>query len=145
MKPFETLQQVLEFAIQEEQEAAAFYRALAAATEDARLKEILESFAREEQEHERKLNHVQIDGPQQLSDSLRKKLVEDPGAPEAPELGMDYPRLLELVIAKEMAAVRMYAAMAEDSDDAEMQALLNGLAEEEARHREAFEKELAAL
>ena len=67
---------------------------------------------------------------------LGEYLVEsdDPGE-------LDYQGVLILAMKKEKAAFRLYSDLAARTDDAEIQALLLGLAQEEAKHKLRFEIE----
>ena len=55
--------------------------------------------------------------------------------------GMNYPELLSLAMQREKAAYRLYTDLAKITPDPEARALLKALAQEEARHKLAFEIE----
>jgi rubrerythrin len=58
-----------------------------------------------------------------------------------PGPGLSYRELLMLAMQKEMAAVRMYTALAGQVADAGLQQIFRQLAQEEARHKLKFETE----
>ena len=146
MTAFATPADVLAFAIREEEGAAAFYQALAARATENRMRRIFESFAREEELHRGKLRNVRVEGPFHLPPELTVEMEQcEFVVPEVPQPDMDYADALRLAIRKEWAAFRLYSILAQNTDDTEVRKLLNGLAEEEARHHATFREELAQV
>ena len=58
-----------------------------------------------------------------------------------PEPSADYESVLMYAMGKEKAAFRLYMDLADKTEDPEMQKLLRGLANEEAKHKLHFEIE----
>ena len=58
MKKFESVDELLDFAIKEEEDAAGFYKELAGKMDRAWMKEIFMQFSREEEGHKAKLLKV---------------------------------------------------------------------------------------
>jgi rubrerythrin len=135
------MEDILDFAIAEEEKAASFYRAMARASSNESVARIFESFAREEDGHKEKLQNVQFSGP--LDPELAQSLNSAEPSAVDPRPDMEYDEIIKLVIQKEADAHRLYKALAEVSKDPDQRQLLLALAEEEARHRQTFEQELA--
>ncbi len=143
MSKFKDAAAVLEYAIREEQEAADFYQAMAATASDERMQEVFASFAQEELEHKRKLQNIELKKSADFYHERISDMDQDSYAVEqTAEPDMSYPQALKLVMAKEQAAFRLYAHLAEAAQDPEVRELLLALAEEEAKHKLSFELEL---
>lgn len=139
----DTLDEALDFAIREEEQAAAFYRALAQRMPRPNMRKVFEDFAREEDAHRAKLVAVKQgarlpapDGP-----PLDLKIVDYLAqvSPFAPEL--DYQQALVVAMHKEKAAYVLYTSLAEKAADPVLRDLFLGMAQEEARHKLRFEIE----
>ena len=139
---FDSVEAVLDFAIQNEQGAADFYTELAAKMEKPHMREVFEGFAAEEKGHKAKLESVKAGKRTKLSKAkvldlkMAEYLVE-----EKPSASMDFQSALILAMKQEKAAFRLYSDLAASADDAEMRELFLGLAQEEAKHKLRFEIE----
>jgi len=140
---FQSIEDVLVFAIQEEAEAAAFYRGLAAVMERPEMRRALEGFAREEENHRAKLEAMKSGDLPVLSPG---KDVRDLGIADylvdaeiTPE--MDYQQALAVAMQKEKSAFRLYSLLAEAAEDEEIGKAFRALAQEEAGHKLRFEIE----
>ena len=142
MRSFQSIEEVLEYAIGQEQEAADFYRDLAGKTRDAAMARALEEFSREELGHKAKLESVQR-GTASLPS---KEKVRTLGIAEfvvdiEPSAQMEYKDILLLAMKKEKQAYTLYTRLGDQCADPEMRQLFHGLAQEEARHKLRFELE----
>ena len=143
MKSFQSIQEVLDYAIGQEQAAYEFYLGLAKNARDIGLAGALEEFAQEELGHKAKLEAVKR-GEYLLETragpapglGLAEHLVEGELTPE-----MGYPEALILAMKKEKASYRLYMDLAALADDAATQSLFVALAGEEAKHKLRFEIE----
>ncbi len=136
-----SLHEILDFAIQAEEEAQRFYLSLAGRARTAGMREVFEGFAGEERGHRDKLVAV-MSGRVVLGSAARVqdlKLADYLEAP-VPSGEMDYQEALVLAMKKEKAAFRLYSDLAARSDGA-VRDLLLGLAQEEAKHKLRFEIE----
>jgi rubrerythrin len=147
MGEFDSVDEILEFAIFREEEANEFYRILADRVANPAMGELILEFAAEERDHKLKLELEMmkrgkvIDEAErrheakELSDfSISSYVVEDGGA-----LEMDYEDLLLLGMNKEKASFRLYVELAAIVRDAEFREVLLSLAEEEAKHKVQLE------
>jgi len=142
MTEFENINDVLDFAIGEEQAAVDFYLRLAAMSKNEHISKIFHEFAEEEMSHKAKLISVKENGASvfgvtrvidmQLSDYL---------VDVKPKADMSYEEALILAMKKEKAAFRLYTALAERALQPEMQEMFRYLAMEESKHKMRFELE----
>jgi rubrerythrin len=142
MKPMNSLEDILNFAIGEEQAAVAFYALLAAQTPSAEMRLVLQEFAEEERKHEARLKEIKDQGIRPAANPATSDLkIADYLVDIKPGPALSYRELLMLAMQKELAATRMYTALAEQVAEAALQAIFRQLAQEEARHKLKFETE----
>ena len=136
---FESIEQIIDFAIQREREAQDAYLSYARETQRRSFSELLLSMAAMEKEHERKLVDLKqgrrgLDSftpPKQADLGLSDMLVEVPFSPS-----MDYGDFLVLVIGKERAAEQLYRKLESLTDSPEVRDMFRLLADEERKHRD---------
>ena len=141
MERFESVEEVLEFAIERETESQDFYMKLAERMENPKMQEVFEKFASEELGHKMKLEavkHGQIMLGQKDVESLN---IADYVVDVEPQPDMDYAEALILAMRKEKAAYRLYLDLAAAAEDEELTDMFLSLAQEEARHKLRFEIE----
>lgn len=142
MKDFNSIDEILDFAINNEQVAVDFYIKLAAKFDEKAMKETFEDFAKEEMGHKARLTSIKEKGlydmPQEAVMDL--KIADFLVRPESTE-NMSYEDALKLAMKREKAAYKLYLKLAERAPNAEMQKIFNGLAQEEAKHKLRFELE----
>jgi rubrerythrin len=142
MKQWTSVDEVLDFAIGQEEEAAKFYTDLAGQVQREWMKKIFLGFADEEKGHKRKLEGVKtgkklVSSQKKVLDlKIGDYLVDGPASSQ-----MDYQQALVLAMKKEKKAFKMYTELAEMADDTELKNLFAGLAQEEAKHKLRFEIE----
>lgn len=137
-----TVDEILDYAIDQEQQAAAFYASLAERAEKAGMKEILLDFSREEQRHKERLLAVK-QGERELTPAqnvidlkISDYLVEVEASDD-----ISYQDALIVAMKREKAAYRLYSDMAEKVPEGEMKNVFIGLAKEEAKHKLFFESQ----
>ena len=134
--------EILDFAIEKEEEAYQFYTELAEKMEKEYMKKVFRNFAREEQGHKAKLLGIKEGRQFKPSDKkildlkLADYLVD---IEEGPEL--DYQQALIVAMKKEKAAFKLYTDLAEVAGDEKLHNTLLALAQEEAKHKLRFELE----
>jgi len=141
MNNFETIDDVLNFAITQETKAHDFYLELADWVETERTSKALQNFADEELTHLQKLlalkkSNLRIAAAQIGSLDIAEKLE-----PVEPKENMDYTKTLIYAIKKEDRANKLYNSLAEASDDPEIKEMFLLLAQQEANHRLGLELE----
>jgi rubrerythrin len=142
MSKVSTYKEILEYAIEREQEAQRDYQAAAATVKDAPMREALLEMAAQERGHEQKLRNIDVDrfisnaATPVPSLDLAEYVVAGDFHP-----GMNYQDLLSLAMQREKAAFRLYTDLAKVTPDPAARSLLKALAQEEARHKLALEIE----
>jgi rubrerythrin len=140
---FKTADEVLDFAIDKEQDAADLYNRLAADMKFSDMKAVFSGFAKEELGHKAKLEVVKAG--KKLEPSAKKiqdlKIGDTLVAVDPSEGEMDYQKALILAMKAEKAAFKLYTDLSEATDSAELKELFLALAQEEAKHKLRFEIE----
>ncbi len=141
MKAWESLDDILDFAIDQEQAAADFYTKLSSSAKHSSMGEILEGFAEEELRHKKKLIAIKEQGA--------TKLVSRQTAPDLkmadyivdvePSDDMSYEDALVVAMKMEKKAFQLYTDMAAMAEDDTIRQSLLALANEEAKHKLHFE------
>ena len=142
MEVFGSVDEVLDFAIEKEQEASDFYTDLADKMEKPWMAQIFRDFAKEEQGHKAKLTAIK--GDKSLAPAAKKVAdlkIGDYLIDVEPEPNMDYQDALIVAMKSEKAAFRLYTDLAASTEDAALQGTFLALAQEEAKHKLRFELE----
>lgn len=142
MKTFGSVREILDFAVQSEQEAVDFYTRLAGISNNESMREVFTSFAKEEMEHKKKLLGIIASGAgawqhQAIAD-LR---ISDHLATVVPGDHLSYQEALVIAMQKEKAAFQLYTGLAAAAPDATTKELFLLLAMEESKHKLRFEIE----
>jgi rubrerythrin len=142
MKEWRSVDEILDFAIEKEQEAADFYNDLAAKMARAHMRDIFIQFAQEEMEHKAKLQQIKRGDiamrPRQEVPDLK---ISDYLVTVEPNEAIDYQGALLVAMKKEKAAFKLYSDLAATTDDQQVKDLFLTLAQEEAKHKLRFELE----
>jgi rubrerythrin len=142
MKEFTNITEILDFAIGEEQAAVDFYLQLAAQSKNRQTRKVFEEYAEEEMRHKANLMSIKESGTFKLTDEKVKDLkIAEYLVDVKPSASMSYQDALILAMKKEKAAFRMYTKLAEKAEDPGVKALFLNLAQEESKHKLAFEIE----
>ena len=142
MENWDSIDDILDYAIGQEEKATELYTDLAARMEKPWVRKIFEGYADEEREHKRKL--VEIKGGKQLrlaGQDLEDLKIVDYLVETAPSSEMDYRDALILAMKQEKAAFKLYSDLAAASEDLQIREIFLGLAQEEAKHKLRFELE----
>ncbi len=139
---FETMDDVLAYAIGKEEEAVAFYTELSKKDNFASVKETFVSFAAEEEKHVKLLQNINDD----------KAKIDDYEIKNVPDLkisnymvdteyhdGMLMNDILKLAMKREEVAVKLYQDLADQSDHAALKKTFQILVQEEQKHKLALE------
>ena len=135
-------QEVLEFAIEKEEEAAAFYQEASRKAEKSHMREAFQRMAKEEQKHKELLTNLDVG---KVADKKIEKvpdlkisdyLVDVEYSPD-----MGYQDVLILAMTREKKAFQLYTNIADRTDDPDMKKLFQVLAQEEAKHKLRLETE----
>lgn len=142
MKKFNSIDDILQFAMNEEQKAVDFYTVLAKNAQNEDMRRVFESFAQEEVSHKARLARIRDEGTYPMPGEEVKDLkIADYQTRVEPRADMPYDEALVVAMNKEKAAFKLYSALAEKAPNEEMKKLFLSLAEEESRHKLRFELE----
>jgi len=143
MEEFDSVAEILEFAIDREVQANEFYKILADLAANPAMGELILEFAKEELEHKAKLElelmkigkAVREEEKRQQAKELAKSKIFDYVADDQPRLDLQYEDLLLWGMKKEKTSFRLYVDLAAIVRDEELRETLLSLAEEEAKHK----------
>ena len=142
VRQFHSIDDILNFAIENEQEAIDLYTRLAGTAKRSAIRQVFEEFTQEERKHKTMLEGFKSErrsfkvAGEVLDLKISDYIVEDSISNDA-----GYQTILVFAMKKEKAAFRLYTDLAGQTDDAQAQSLLLRLAQEEAKHKLYFEIE----
>ena len=137
-----TIEDILDYAISNEEKAAALYHELAKKVERPGMREAFLHFAKEEEGHKARLlkikeGEIPVVDDQKVSNlGITEQLVNPEPTPQ-----MTYQEALLFAMKAEKAAFVLYTKLAEMTSDAGLQRVFRTLAQEEAKHKLRFEIE----
>lgn len=142
MKEFKNVDDILDFAMNSEQEAIDFYNELANSAISEDMRKVFNQFAQEEIGHKAKIREIKEEGTYTLPKEKVKDLkLGDYLVTVEPTHNMNYQDALVLAMKKEKAAFRLYMDLSEKAENESMKNLFLGLAQEESKHKLRFELE----
>ena len=143
MGDFDSVDEILEFAIVREVEANEFYMDLSRRLESPAMRELVLEFAKEELEHKAKLEleamkeGIVVTAVEKVAEFEIADYMSDVELSD----DMGYKDLLILAAKKERRALRLYIDLAAIVENADSRETLLSLAVEEAKHEARFEIE----
>ena len=141
MRSFDSINDVLDFAIGREADAYDFYSNLAARVDRPKIRKMLEEFAVDELQHRLKLEAVKDEKYSMKLEEIGSLDIPDIDEPAKPAADMDYLKALGFAMRKEKEAFRLYADLARKVRQEKLTAMFTLLAQEEAKHKLHFEIE----
>ena len=142
MDNFKSIDEILEFAIENEIRAAEFYEKLSGQAKTKSMKETFEKFSKEERGHEARLKKIKQEGKfkatnkdiidMKMSDYLVKSNAKGK---------MSYQDALILAMKREKAAYKLYKKLEKAAPTSDLRKIFKKLANEEANHKMNFEIE----
>ncbi|MBE0663838.1 MAG: ferritin family protein [Bacteroidales bacterium] len=142
MEKFGSVNEILDFAIQQEQNAVDFYTALSTNAANQEMKATFIQFAKEEMGHKARLSTIKETGIMEASSEQVADLkISDFVVRTTPEPNMSYEEALVLAMKREKAAFKLYTKLAERTTNSELSSLFQSLAVEESKHKLRFEIE----
>ena len=142
---FENLEEIIDFAIEKEREAAAFYQKISKDEEDfSGSKQMFAEFAAEERKHEKILQDFKTKGITKSLEEYPLKWITDIKRSNylvdlSYEQGMPYNEILLLAMKREEKALKLYNEFLEKAETDESKKLFKVLCQEEAKHKLALE------
>lgn len=141
IEKFSSIDEVLDFAIDRESEAHAFYLRIAEMVKKPELIEILKVFATEEVEHRVRLEALKAGELAIKKKEVGNLNIADYVSDVEPHPNMNYTELLVVAMKKEKLSYRLYTDLAALDQRKEFRDIFLKLAQEEAEHKLRFELE----
>ena len=143
MQNFKSVNEILEFAIKDEQRAANLYTDLAKRSRNDAMRRTFMQFSLEELGHKKRLQRIQSSGEVVVSDAKVQDLKIGDYLVEVSTSRDDlsYQEALIIAMKEEKAAFKLYSDLAARTDDPATREVLLMLAQEEAKHKLRFEIE----
>jgi rubrerythrin len=141
MDKFESVDDILEFAIAGEVAANQFYMELAGKMKNPAMAKVFEDFAKEELGHKSKLEAIKQGEMLEPTEKVAELKIADYLVDTEPKPDMDYKDALVLAMKKEKAAYRLYLDLAAVAEAEELTNMFLYIAQEEAKHKLRFEIE----
>lgn len=141
MGEFDSIDEVLEFAIYREIEANQFYMSLAEQAENEAMRKVFEDFAKEELGHKAKLEAMKGGKVTVASGKVADLKIADYVVDVEPGPDMDYKDVLIVAMQKERASFNLYTDLAEAVENKTQKDTFLLLAQDEAKHKQRFEIE----
>ena len=142
MKTFNSVDEILDFAMKSEQDAVDFYTSLADKMQNEEMKTVFLQFAQEEVGHKARLQKIK---DEKIFDMEVEKVndlkISDYVVTAKPSEDMEYSDALVLAMKREKAAFKLYSKLAERTEHPELKKIFEALAVEESKHKLRFELE----
>jgi len=141
---FDSLNEIIDFAIEKEKEAAEFYQSISEQESFSGTKQMFADFASEEKKHEKLLASFKSTGVTDSMNEYQLKWITDIKRSDyVVELeytpGMAYNEILMLAMKREEKALKLYNDFLDQADTDESKKLFKILCQEEAKHKLALE------
>lgn len=139
---FESVDEILEFAIDREKEAVKFYASLAQESSSQALKQTFLDFSKEEGKHVALLSD--ISGNKAMIDSYEIRKIADLKISDymvdtTYEKGMPMQEILKLAMKREEKSVKLYTLLGDKTDNTDAKKLFQILVQEESEHKLGLE------
>jgi rubrerythrin len=138
MMNFKSFEELLQFAIEKEKEAAAFYESASTQEPYSAGKQTFLGFAKEEKKHQALLEGF-LKGERKLQDYKFKWLPDLKRSDYMVDLkyskGMAYPEMLRLAMKREEKALQLYNDLASKAEKSDLTKVFKMLSQEEASHK----------
>jgi rubrerythrin len=141
MHKFRSVNDILDFAIDQENKAHDFYMNLAERVDNPELRELIKGLAIDEAQHAIRLEAIKSGQATFLADEVGSLNIAETVPEVRPQADMGYADLLVVAMKKEKAAFRLYTNLASVAKHKEFHDVLLGLAREEAQHKLRLELE----
>ncbi|MEW6267522.1 MAG: ferritin family protein [Thermodesulfobacteriota bacterium] len=136
MTYFNTVDEILDFAIKGEETANAFYRRLADQAALPWMSDLFLDFAKEELGHKARLQAVKLGGRlKPAAEKVQDLKIAEYTADVDESSVTNFQDALVLAMKKEKKAFKLYTDLAEATDNADLRQTFLALAQEEAKHK----------
>jgi rubrerythrin len=141
---FKSLQEIIDYAIEKEKEAAAFYEEISEMEFASGTRQMFKDFAAEERKHRELLENIGEKGAaESLKDYKFTWIVDIKRSNYAVDMeyekGMAYNDILMLAMKREEKALALYNDLQTRAEDKDQKTIFKMLCQEEAKHKLALE------
>jgi len=142
--PFKNLDDIIDFAIEKEKEAADFYMAVSQKEQFSGKKEMLLEFSAQERKHQALLEDLKAGNVGQKLDDYKFKWITDIKRSDYVDeivyhSGMGYNELLMFAMKREEKALKLYNEMLANAETEQQKKVFKMLCQEEAKHKLSLE------
>ncbi len=142
MKEFKSINDILDFAINNEQDAVDFYSQLASKSANEEMIKVFTQFAKEEMGHKAFLTKIKTEGTFTVkSEKVLDLKMSDYLVNVKPKPNMPYEDALILAMKREKNAFKLYMDLSEVAPNDNLKKIFSSLAIEESKHKLRFELE----
>lgn len=142
MKEFKNINDILDFAIENEQNSVDFYQKLAKNSKSEEMKSTFEQFSKEEVGHKARLMKIKEEGIYEDDAQITIDLkISDFVVSGDINENMSYEQALVLAMKREKGAFKLYLKLAERAPNADLRNIFLKLANDESKHKLRFEIE----
>ncbi|OFX44760.1 MAG: rubrerythrin [Bacteroidetes bacterium GWA2_30_7] len=142
MSEFKSINDILDFAIQNEQKSIDFYTELAKNARTTDMKEVFEQFTKEEIGHKARLTKIKDEGLFTMPvEKVMDLKISDYVVRIEPKPNMSYEEALVIAMKREKSAFKLYLALSDRAPNGELKHIFLALAMEESKHKLRFELE----
>lgn len=145
MEKFNSIDDILEFALEKEEESYQFYKRWKDALGKKGMARVFEEFAEEELKHRDFLLAIRTKEMEKLGESMKEEVqdlkIGDYLVDINPESADDYQDALILAMKREKASFNLYTNLAERTEDENLRKAFLTLAQQEANHKLRLEME----
>lgn len=136
IREFDSIEAVLDYAIEKEEEARSFYAAWSERVEHDAIREVFGEFAAQERKHREMLEGIKAGGSfRSKTGGVADLKLADFFLEIEPTPEMTYQDALLLAIQRERHAHEMYVSLSASDGTGELRSLFESLAAEEAKHK----------
>jgi hypothetical protein len=141
---FQNLEEIIDFAIEKEKEAAEFYETAAKEASMSGVKEMLLEFADQERNHQHMLENIEDEGIRKNLENYDWKWIKDIKRSDYMvdmnfQPGMAYNEILAIAMKREEKALALYNQLLEQARTDAQKKVFQLLCQEEAKHKQFLE------
>ena len=141
---FENLEDIVDFAIEKEKEAAEFYETAAKEASMSGVKDMLLEFADQERNHQKMLENIEDEGVRKNLENYDWKWIKDIKRSDYMvdmtfQPGMAYNEILAIAMKREEKALALYNQLLDQAKTEGQKKVFKLLCQEEAKHKQFLE------
>jgi len=141
---FTNIDEIIDFAIEKEKEAAEFYQSVSEKEQFSGKKDMLQEFSAQERKHQKLLEDLKAGNVDRKLDDYDFKWIKDIKRSDYVDdieyhPGLDYKDILMFAMQREEKALKLYNEMYDNAQTEEQKKVFKMLRQEEAKHKLSLE------